>query len=128
MHRALNRALYPLYDPTLRETTANSVSSLSLDDVKAYYARTFRPDLTTIVVIGDVTPEQAFDSVEKWFGNWTAAGAPPAVELPSVPQNAAASSVMSPPGAVQDTVSMSETLDVLRSDDDYYALRLGNEL
>jgi zinc protease len=126
--RALNRELYPLFDPSLRETTQNSVSSLSLDDVKTYYARTFRPDLTTIVVIGDVTPEQAFASVEKWFGDWTAPGTPPAVELPSVPQNDPATQVMSPPGEVQDVVSMSETLDVVRSNDDYYALRLGNEL
>ena len=128
MNRALSRELYPLFDPSLRETTPDSVSSLSLDDVKSYYARTFRPDLTTIVVIGDVTPEQAFASVQRWFGDWTAPGTPPAVELPSVPRNDPATQVMSPPGEVQDVVSMSETLGIVRSDDDYYALRLGNEL
>lgn len=128
MRRALERALYPLYDPSLRETTPETVSSLSLDEVKAYYQQTFRPDLTTIVVIGDVTPAQAFDEIEKWFGDWSASGAPPAVELPSAPQNDPASSVMSPPGEVQDVVSMAETLDIVRSDDDYYALALGNEL
>ena len=127
-HRALDRELYPLFDPVLRETTSNSVLSLSLDDVKRYYAKTFRPDLATIVVIGDVTTDQAYAEVEKWFGDWSAAGGPPAVELPSVPQNDPATSVLSPPGDLQDNVSMSETLDVLRSSDDYYALQLGNEL
>jgi zinc protease len=128
LERALDRALYPLYDPALRETTPRTLSSLTLDNVKAYYAKTFRPDLTTIVVIGNVAPEQAFAEVEKWFGDWSAAGQIPAVELPSVPTNDPASSVLSPPGDSQDLVSMAETLNLVRANDDYYALRLGNEL
>lgn len=128
VQRALNRALFPLYDPELRETTPETVASLSLADVKDYYQKTFRPDLTTIVVIGDVTPDQAYAEVEKWFGGWTAYVPPPSVDLPAVPANDPATSVLSPPGQLQDVVSMSETLGVVRSNHDYYALRLGNEL
>ncbi len=128
MDRAIDKALYPLADPVLRQATPDSIASLSLDDVKAYYRRTFRPDLATIVVIGGVTSSDAVAEVQKWFGAWGASGPPPAVELPAVPDNAAASSVMSPPGDEQDFVSMSETLGIVRSSDDYYALRLGDEV
>ena len=85
--RVLSAALLPANDPALREVTPQTVSSLTLDDVNQYYAKTVRPDLTTIVVIGDIEPQQARSAVEKWFGSWKAIGTKPEVELPRVPPN-----------------------------------------
>ena len=76
----------------MREATPKTVTALSLDDVKGYYAKTFRPDLTTMVVIGDVTADEAKMEIEKWFGNWKAAGAKPETNLPPVPDNKSSAS------------------------------------
>src|SRR5262249_2307352 len=64
--RALQRALVPPNDPTLREASVASVSSLTLADVRAYYRRVFRPDVTTIVVIGKVDATQARAVIERY--------------------------------------------------------------
>jgi hypothetical protein len=53
--RAVAAALYPAGDPARRTATPETAGAVTLDDVKSYYASTYRPDLTTIVVIGDVT-------------------------------------------------------------------------
>ena len=126
--RALRTALLPAGDPGLREATPQTVSSVALDDVKAYYARTIRPDLTTIVVIGDVTPEEARAVIEKWFGGWKAAGPKPAVDLPSVPPNKSSASDVPDPSELQDSVNLSEMLAVTRFDPDYYPLQLANHV
>ncbi len=126
--RAMDMGLFPADDPVLRETTPQTVSAVTLDDVKQYYAKALRPDLTTIVVIGDVTPEEGRAVIEKWFGSWKAAGEKPVVDLPAVPSNRATAAVVPDPSQLSDTVDLSETIEMNRFDPDYYPLQLGNHV
>jgi zinc protease len=126
--RALNIALLPADDPVLKQTTPETVSSLSLNDLNDYYAKTVRPDLTTIVVIGDVSPEEAKCVIEKWFGQWKTVGPKPEVDLPSVPENKPSAATVPDATQLQDTVTLAETLAMNRFDPDYYPLQLGNHV
>jgi zinc protease len=126
--RALLKALYPKHDPLLRHPTPESVGSITMRDVRDYYGKVFRPDLTVMVVIGDITPERARAAVEKYFGDWNAVGPKPETDLPPVPPNKA--SVRSVPDAsrVQDAVVLAETLGLTRDQPDYYALQVANHV
>jgi zinc protease len=37
---------------------------------KTFFQRWYRPEYTTVIVAGDVTPEQVFPLVEKYWGGW----------------------------------------------------------
>jgi zinc protease len=37
---------------------------------KTFFDRWYRPEYTTVIVAGDVTPEQVFPLVEKYWGSW----------------------------------------------------------
>ncbi|MDE1986390.1 MAG: insulinase family protein [Alphaproteobacteria bacterium] len=124
--RTLTAALFPATDPSLRQATAETVNALTPDDVRAYYNKVFRPDLTTIVVIGNITPEKARASIEKYFGGWTAVGPKPETDLPTAPANHAADLSVPDASRVQDNVVLAYNLALTRSDPDYYALSLGN--
>jgi zinc protease len=124
MRRAEHRLL-PSGDPALREATPSGIASLQLDDVRNYYTRTFRPDLTTIVVVGNVTPGRARAAIEAGFGSWAASGEPPALELPGVALNAPSRVTLDVPIS-QDAVTLEELLPVKRGDPDVPALELGN--
>jgi zinc protease len=126
--RALDLALLPAGDPVLRETTPATLANISLDAVKQYHAATIRPDLTTIVVIGDVSAEEAKSVIEKWFGGWKAVGPKPSTILPSVPSNKPSAVNVPDPEAVQDTVTLAEQLPLNRFDSEYYPLQLGNHV
>jgi zinc protease len=126
--RAIEHALLPKGDPLLRETTPQTISSLTYDDLIAYYKKTYRPDLTTIVVIGDITAEEARAVIEKCFSEWKASGAKPPVVLPPVPANKPSAVNVPDPAQVQDTVDLSQQLELNRFHRDYYALQLGNHV
>jgi zinc protease len=126
--RALRKALFPRSDPSLRQATPETVSALSLDDVRHYYEKTFRPDLTTIVVIGKVTPEHAREVVEKYFGAWQTVGPKPDTVPPQVPANKPSALHVPNASQIQDQVMLAQTLALNRFDPDYYALELGNHV
>jgi len=126
--RALHAGLYPQDDPTLRHPTPDSVASLTLANVADYYKKVFRPDLTTIVVIGNITPQKAKLAVEKHFGAWKAEGEKPATELPPVPLNKPANTAVPDESRVQDLVVLAQTLGLTRSNPDYYTLQVGNHV
>lgn len=123
---ALKRAIAPLGDPSLRHPTRASVMALRPDDVRAYYSANFRPDLTTMVVVGDVTPDQARKVVEDSFGAWRARGPAPAIDLPPVGPNKPSVAEVPDASALQAKVTLLETLSVPVGDPDRYTLLLGN--
>ena len=122
---ALLKALFPSGDPAVREATPESIAALSLDDVKAYHQQVFRPDLTTIVVIGRITPQEAHRVIGRYFGAWQASGPLPDLDLPAVPFSPPSAHLVPDPGRVQDRVVLAQSGEVTRSSADYYPLQVG---
>jgi zinc protease len=126
---ALQRAaakLLPFNDPELREPSVAGVQGLSLEDVRNYYAKTMRPDMTTIVVVGNVGVAQARAAIERTFGDWKATGPAPVVDLPPVPLNPPGDVKIPLPNIHQDYVTLEQLVPLSRSSPQYYPLLLGN--
>ena len=83
--RDLSRALYG--DTALgRQATPATVASITLDDVKQWYEKTYRPGGAFMVVSGDATAADIDPMVETLTAGWSA-GSPPtaAYDLPPAP-------------------------------------------
>jgi zinc protease len=126
LKRALKKHLVPKDDPSLRQATPQTVAPLKLKDAADYYQKAFRPDLTTIVVIGDIKPKRAKAVISKYFGNWKARGKTPSTRLDPVPPNKSGIVHVADKARVQDSVALEETLAMTSSDPNRYALWLGN--
>jgi len=75
-----------------------------------------------------VTPEKVKSVIEKYFGSWKASGPKPETLLPSVPSNKPSVAGIPNSSRIQDEVILAQTLDLTRSNPDYYALELGNHV
>src|SRR5918911_4637285 len=73
--RAWRELAYPASHPYHRLTVGRreTVSSLSQADLQAFHASWYGPNQTTLIVVGDLSLEQAVETAERVFGDWTAA-------------------------------------------------------
>lgn len=125
---AQREAVVPKNDPTLRQPTPATVQALTPEAVRAWYAAAYRPDLTTIVVIGSVTPEEARRVITAAFGGWQAKGPTPDVDLPPIGVSAPSAQRVSDAGALQDQVALTEAITLPVASLDRYTLLLGNTI
>jgi zinc protease len=78
---------YPAVHPyhRLSDGTVTTIKRLTLEQLRSFHANHFRPETTTIVVVGDVRAEQAIAKIERVFRQWRARGKPEAYEIPDAP-------------------------------------------
>ncbi len=59
-----------------------TVEAINIDDLKAYYQASFSPSVAYIVIVGDITQEQALDAFRPLAGKWE----PKDVAFPEQPE------------------------------------------
>jgi zinc protease len=102
-----------------------SVGALAVGDVQAFYRTYYRPNNATIVVVGDVQPDDVARRLERFFGGW-AAGAVPETRFPAAPSaGPRIVHLIDKPGSAQSSVRIG-IVGVPRSTADYFPLVVMN--
>ncbi|HVA32730.1 MAG TPA: pitrilysin family protein, partial [Candidatus Baltobacteraceae bacterium] len=83
--RAYDELLLASDDPSLHQPSPQDVQSITRDDLVAYTQRYWRPDLTTIAIVGDVSVRRVRTALEAAFGGWRATGPKPNAHLMAMP-------------------------------------------
>jgi zinc protease len=123
-------ALYPPGDPRRRDVTEQTVASTTVDDVKRYYRSTYRPDETTIAVVGDVDAARVQSALRTYFGGWKAQGPPPTFAFPRLKRKEvkAETVTVKSPTSAQSEVTLKQVFTMRRGDPDYVPLLLANTI
>jgi predicted Zn-dependent peptidase len=133
---ALIQLAFPriVYGPTHRYgTSANglppALEALTVADLQTFYRAHFRPDNSTLLVVGDVTPAAVLPALEKAFGSWKSEGMAALVaEVPNAPQlKSRQVYIVDKPGAAQTQIRIG-WVGVPRSTPDYAALQVLNTI
>lgn len=122
--REFRKLLFGADHPLGRESTADTVSRITRDDLVAFHRQFFAPNSLILGVTGDFEKPAMLDALRKAFGDWK----PQTVALPALPP------VTASPGAGRSVNilrrDLSQThlrighLSVKEDDPDYFALAL----
>jgi predicted Zn-dependent peptidase len=113
------------YGEFATETTLNNITR---EDLIGYYQTYFSPLVATLVVVGDVTPDQALASAKKYFGEWTGNAVP--VRTYPAPAELKANQVafVAMPGAVQSVIDVTYAVPLNITSSDYLAATVLNNI
>jgi predicted Zn-dependent peptidase len=106
--------------------TAETIKSFTPDDLRAFYASRFTVATSTMLVVGDVTPDRVLPLLEGQFGSWKSA-APASTPVNPVPGPRLRREVflVDKPGAPQSQIRIGR-IGVSRSTPDYFPIQVMN--
>ncbi len=82
--QAFQQAIYPQNHPFYSFPSEASLKAIQRQDMLNFYKAHYRPDTTTIALVGDFDPAQVKVLLEKEFGGWKAIGKAPSMTFPPV--------------------------------------------
>jgi len=118
-----DRLVYGLNPYGMPDTgTPNTIASVTRDDLVAFHTKYFAPNNAILAVVGDVTADEAFNTVQRVFGDWQMR---PIVKDKFVdpPRPARRVVIIDKPDAVQTEVRVGH-IGIPRNHPDYMALNL----
>lgn len=121
MSNVRRTVLYGASHPFGSVETEETINNISVADCKDYYNTYFKPNISYLVIVGDMNKKEAMTVAEKYFGSWKAADVPQ-TRIAAVKRPKGVNVVfVDKPGAVQSTIAVSYPVDFSLKSDDYIA-------
>ncbi|MEO6759070.1 MAG: insulinase family protein, partial [Saprospiraceae bacterium] len=106
--------------------TEATLARINLDQIKGHYATFFKPNISYLVVTGDITRAKAEQFAKQYFSKWQRGLAPKTDSgLPRAPEKTQVDFV-SKPGAVQSVINISYPVELQPGTPDVIRGRLAN--
>jgi zinc protease len=125
--QAFRRVLYVEPPLSVTSPTKESIEKVTAENLKSFHDQHYRPGNTILGAAGDFKTEDMRALIEKYFGEWTGAAEPP-IALPKMAAQAASQiTLVDRPSSVQTYIAAGDR-SIRRTDPDYYALVVMNQL
>jgi zinc protease len=109
-------------------SSERSLKSISRDDLEAFYRAHVRPDLASLIAVGDITADEIVPALERTLGGWKSSGSPPENSFPPIPApTPTAVTLVDKPGAAQSVISVC-LIGTERKTPDYFSLSVMNAI
>jgi predicted Zn-dependent peptidase len=113
--------------PYGRLATTAATGAITRDQMVDFHSAFYRPNISTFILVGDVSADRDHGTVEQAFGSWEA-GEVPIAETPEAPViGPTRIFLIDKPGAAQSEIRIGHP-GVWRGDDDYFLITVMNTI
>lgn len=123
-----NKLFFGENHPFGEVVTERTVSSVTVDDCKAFYKENFSPAVTYILVVGNIDFAKAKALTQQYFGGWQGVAPPKRTYTTAAPISNPKVSVVNKEGAVQSTIVIGHMTQFSLLDPDYLAVTMANNI
>ena len=103
---------YGADNPYGEQITEETVENIKRSDLITYYKTYFKPNVTYLVIVGDITEDRAKQLADTYFGSWKKGEVPEkSYSFPPAPSGDKVAFV-NKPGAVQSVISVTYPIDL----------------
>lgn len=108
--------------------TMETYDNVTLADMESYYNTYFAPNVSRLVIVGDISKKEAEKQAEKYFGKWAKKEVPVAqYTLPTAPAQRKVA-FANKPGAVQSSIDVCYPIPFSLKESDYDAAMVMNQI
>jgi len=118
--------VYGKNHPAGEFSTEETINSVTLEDVKKFYADYFQPSNGYLIITGDIEKKEAKKLVKRHFGDWKKGMAPKPVLPELADVNETQINLIDVPNAVQTELAVMSLSELKMSNPDYYAVLVAN--
>jgi zinc protease len=109
-------------------TTVSTLKKTTIDLAKNHYETYFKPNISYLVITGDISKSKAEQYAKKYFGKWEKGDAPKAVyAMPRAPEKTQVDFVHKP-GAVQSVINITYPVELMPGTEEAIRARLMNTI
>lgn len=126
--RVSKKLLYGVNHPYSESMTEKSVKSLTADQCKTFYQTFFKPQISYMAIVGDITLTEAKANMEKYFSGWQKVEVPNIqLQDPKLPASNVVA-IVDRPDAVQTTLNIGYPVDLKPGSPDAIKARVTNTI
>ena len=108
--------------------TEETVANISADDLKAYHAKYFKPNVAYLAVVGDIDSKAIKKQIKTYFGSWEVGEVPaPTYETPTAPESNVVA-LVNRSSAVQSNINITFPVDLKIGSEDQIKARVMNQI
>ncbi|MGK7391804.1 MAG: insulinase family protein [Candidatus Cyclobacteriaceae bacterium M2_1C_046] len=123
-----NALLYGKDHPYGEVQREEDIDNISVQDLALYYNTYFKPNISYLAMVGDITPKEAKKLAEKYFEKWTKGEVPShSYKTPEAPEQTVVA-LVDRPAAVQTVVDLSYPIELKPGTPDVIKARVVNQV